>query len=189
MHMLEIRFEVCIDADYSRRSATVVGVLSTGNELADPGSILLNGQIRDSNRTMLLAAAAEAGAIAVDLGKVGDATADTEAAIMSALEDVDVLVTSGGVSMGSHDLVKPLLERIATVQFGRLNMKPGKPTTFATLAVAGQNKLVFALPGNPVSSLVTFKLLTDPAIRRQGPANTPPGHRPIMPIITTAPLF
>jgi gephyrin len=82
------------------------------------------------------------------------------------LRVADVLVTSGGVSMGDLDFVKPLLERIGTVHFGRLRMKPGKPCTFATVAMDGQKRLVFGLPGNPVSSLVTFYLLGVPAIRR-----------------------
>ena len=82
------------------------------------------------------------------------------------LRVADVLVTSGGVSMGDLDFVKPLLERIGTVHFGRLRMKPGKPLTFATVDVAGQQRLIFGLPGNPVSSLVTFYLLGVPAMRK-----------------------
>ena len=78
----------------------------------------------------------------------------------------DVLLTSGGVSMGELDFVKPLLEQAGTVHFGRLRMKPGKPCTFATVDVGGIRRLVFGLPGNPVSSAVTFYLLGVPAIRR-----------------------
>jgi len=74
---------------------------------------------------------------------------------------VDILVTTGGVSMGERDLVKPYLENQGSVHFGRLNMKPGKPTTFATLG----GKLVFALPGNPVSCFVTCHLFVIPAAK------------------------
>jgi gephyrin len=143
-----------------------VGVLSTGDELVAPSAPVSGGKVRDSNRFMLLGAVAEAGGKPVDLGIVADKSQGIEAAVREALQSVDVLITSGGVSMGSLDLVKPLLERIGTVHFGRLNMKPGKPTTFASVNVDGMQKLVFALPGNPVSSYVTFKLLAHPCILR-----------------------
>lgn len=93
---------------------------------------------------------------------------ELEKRMVDGLSKVDILMLSGGVSMGSLDLIKPLLHKLGTVHFGRLNMKPGKPTTFATIPVPhvdnGQ-KLVFALPGNPVSALVTFLLLAQPAIK------------------------
>lgn len=143
-----------------------VGVLSTGDELVAPSAAVTGGKVRDSNRFMLLGAVAEAGGIPVDLGVQSDQTKGIEETILAALASVDVLITSGGVSMGSLDLVKPLLEKIGKVSFGRLNMKPGKPTTFATVTIDGVQKLVFALPGNPVSSYVTFKLLTHPCILR-----------------------
>ncbi len=82
------------------------------------------------------------------------------------LAEADMLLTSGGVSMGNLDLIKPLLDRLGRVHFGRLRMKPGKPCTFATVEVAGRHRLVFGLPGNPVSSLVTFYLLGVPALRK-----------------------
>jgi gephyrin len=103
----------------------LVGVISTGNELVPPSAELKPGKIRDSNRSMLLAAASEAHAAPIDMGMIDDSDSTTETAIMEALQRVDILVTSGGVSMGNLDLVKPLLERLGEVKFGRLNMKPG----------------------------------------------------------------
>jgi gephyrin len=144
-----------------------VGVMSTGNELVKPSTATTGSQIHDSNRSMLLAAVTESGGDAVDLGIVPDDVGAFEARLREAWANrVDIVVTSGGVSMGSLDLVKPTLERIGTVHFGRLNMKPGKPTTYATIEIDGVKKHIFALPGNPVSSLVTFKLLVDPCIKR-----------------------
>ena len=82
------------------------------------------------------------------------------------LREADILLSSGGVSMGDLDLIKPLFEKAGSVHFGRLRMKPGKPCTFATADVNGQKRLLFGLPGNPVSSLVTYYLLVAPAIRK-----------------------
>ncbi|MEZ4770512.1 MAG: molybdopterin molybdotransferase MoeA [Caldilineales bacterium] len=153
----------------------VVGVFSTGDELAEAGQPLGPGQIYDSNRATLLAAVAQAGGQPLDLGVLRDQPGELERGLAAGLREADVLVTSGGVSMGELDLLKPLLERWGTVHFGRVQMKPGKPLTFATLPVrdaAGEvtadlpARPVFALPGNPVSSLVTFQLFVRPAIRR-----------------------
>lgn len=85
---------------------------------------------------------------------------------MAGLAEADILLSTGGVSMGDLDLMKSLLEQTGTVHFGRLRMKPGKPCTFATADVDGRRRLIFGLPGNPVSSLVTFYLLVVPAIRK-----------------------
>ncbi|GMF59688.1 unnamed protein product [Phytophthora fragariaefolia] len=115
---------------------------------------------------MLLALIGGWGAKTINLGVCSDSKQMLKGAVMEALGKVDVLITSGGVSMGDHDLMKPLLEKMGTAHFGRLLMKPGKPTTFATLDVHGAKKLVFALPGNPVSSFTTCHLLVLPAIRR-----------------------
>lgn len=146
-----------------------LAVLSTGDEVVDPHAQQLGpGQIRDCNRAMLLAAAAAAGARAVDLGIARDVEGHLEGCLDRAIESgVDVLVTSGGVSMGDRDLLKPLLERKGQVHFGRVLMKPGKPLTFATLELPGGRKLlVFGLPGNPVSSFVCFNLVVVPALRK-----------------------
>jgi gephyrin len=143
-----------------------VALLSTGDELVAPGTPLAPGQIYDSNRPTLAAAVAAVGGDVLDLGIAGDAPGALEAAIWRGLDAADVLITSGGVSMGNLDLLKPLLDRIGVVHFGRLRMKPGKPCTFATVMHAGRQRLIFALPGNPVSSLVTFYLLGAPALRK-----------------------
>ncbi|MBK9233924.1 MAG: gephyrin-like molybdotransferase Glp [Anaerolineae bacterium] len=145
-----------------------VAVLSTGDELRSPGETLAPGQIRDSNRFSLMAAVQEAGGEPLDLGIARDRQGDLEACIRDGLLAADTLVTSGGVSMGQLDLLKPLLEMQGTVHFGRVNMKPGKPLTFATIA----DKPVFALPGFPVSSLVAFELFVRPALlQMQGRAD------------------
>jgi gephyrin len=143
-----------------------VAVLSTGDELVNADAVLQPGKIRDSNRVTLLAAVTAAGGEAVDLGIAGDERAILEERVQLGLRQADVVVTSGGVSMGNLDFIKPLLERAGTVHFGRMRMKPGKPVTFATIEVDGHRRLVFGLPGNPVSSLVTFYLLCVPAIRK-----------------------
>ncbi|KAL4436361.1 hypothetical protein ABPG77_009923 [Micractinium sp. CCAP 211/92] len=147
-----------------------VAVLSTGDEVCEPDAHKLElGQIRDANRAMLLAAAAGTGARATDLGIARDTAANVEAALDRAIaEGADVLLTTGGVSMGDKDFIKPLLERRGTVYFGKVKMKPGKPLTFAKVPVPEQNRslLVFGLPGNPVSSLVTFHLAVVPCLRK-----------------------
>jgi gephyrin len=143
-----------------------VAILSSGDELVEAGAPLGPGQIHDSNRPTLAAAVAALGGVVVDLGIAGDAQASLAAAVARGLEEADILLTSGGVSMGNLDLIKPLLDSIGVVHFGRLRMKPGKPCTFATVARKGRRRLVFGLPGNPVSSLVTFYLLGAPALRK-----------------------
>ncbi|HBY94725.1 MAG TPA: molybdopterin molybdenumtransferase MoeA, partial [Chloroflexi bacterium] len=138
-----------------------VGVMSTGDEIVEPDQHPAPGQIRDSNRFSLMAAVVEAGGEPVDLGLAPDTRAALEAFISAGLETNDAVLTSGGVSMGELDLVKPLLEELGTVHFGRVYTKPGKPVTFATV----QGKPFFAMPGFPVSSLVSFEIFVRPALR------------------------
>lgn len=143
-----------------------VAILSTGDEVVDPQETPGPGQIRDSNRAMLRSAVVAAGGDVLDLGIASDQAADIEARLRRGLAEADILLSTGGVSMGELDLIKPLLERLGQVHFGRVRLKPGKPCTFATVEVAGRRRLVFGLPGNPVSGLVTFYLLVAPALRR-----------------------
>lgn len=103
----------------------------------------------------------------LDLGIAGDTQEGLESLFKQAMEaKVDVLVTSGGVSMGDSDLIKPILEKEGHVHFGKVKMKPGKPLTFATLEQQQHKMMVFGLPGNPVSSFVTFHLVVIPALRK-----------------------
>ena len=139
----------------------VVAILSTGDELVEPGQTPGPGQIRDSNRYTLMAAVRQLGAVPLDLGIAQDEPGDLEARVRRGLSEGDVFISSGGVSMGHRDLVKPLLEELGHVHFGRVTMRPGKPLTFATV---GQT-LAFALPGNPVSSIVCFEVFVRPALR------------------------
>lgn len=154
-----------------------VAVLSTGDEVAEPSEeALAPGRVRDSNRVMLLAAAREAGAEAVDGGIAADAEEGLERRLLALAGECDAVVTTGGVSMGARDLVKPLLERRGRVAFGRMLMKPGKPSTVGTL----EGALVFALPGNPVSGLVCFHLLAAPALRVMGGRPAAEAHAPVV---------
>jgi molybdopterin molybdotransferase len=138
-----------------------VAVLATGDEVVEPDAARGAGSIRDSNRYALLAAVREAGGEAISLGIARDERDTQRRAILEGLERCDVLLTSGGVSMGTRDLIKPLLAELGTVHFGRIAFKPGKPTTFALVA----GKMVFGLPGFPVSSLVSFEVFVRPALR------------------------
>jgi molybdenum cofactor synthesis domain-containing protein len=137
-----------------------VAVMSTGDELVEPGQLLQPGQIRDANRFSLMSAVRECGARPVDLGVVADEPQGTRDAIERGLREADALLTSGGVSMGQLDLVKPYLAERGTIHFGRVRAKPGKPVTFATL----EGKPVFAMPGFPVSALVSFEVYVRPAL-------------------------
>jgi molybdopterin molybdotransferase len=140
-----------------------VALMSTGDELVDVGRTPAPGQVVDSNRWALLAALGEAGAVVTQLGVAPDSPDPLRALVEAALGSNDVLLTSGGVSVGTHDLVKPLLERLGEVHVGRVKLKPGKPFTFATLP---EGRLAFGLPGFPVSSLITFEVFVRPALRR-----------------------
>jgi molybdenum cofactor synthesis domain-containing protein len=139
-----------------------VTVLSTGNELVEPEAPRRPGQVRDSNCYALLAAIRAAGGDAHGLGIVRDDPDAQRQALQRGIAEYDVLLTSGGVSMGTRDLIKPLLAEMGVIHFGRVASKPGKPVTFATV----NETLVFGLPGSPVSSLVSFELFVRPTLRR-----------------------
>jgi molybdopterin molybdotransferase len=154
-------------AAMGQKAATVfrrprVAVLSTGDELVEPWEDAGPAKIRDSNRYAVMAAVEAAGAIAITLGMVKDIRSEQMERIRSGLDVADVIITSGGVSMGVKDLVKGILEEMGTVHFGRVSMKPGKPFTFARVG----DKTAFGLPGFPVSSLVTFELFVRPSLMK-----------------------
>jgi molybdenum cofactor synthesis domain-containing protein len=152
-----------------------VGVLSTGDELVADGASLAPGQIRESNGRTLLALLAEDGFEGVDLGLVHDDEVAITAAIESAAATCDAVVTSGGVSMGDIDLVRVVLDRIGDMRWMQIAIRPAKPFAFG---LVGEGIPVFGLPGNPVSSMVSYELLARPALRRM--AGHPEGrwHRP-----------
>lgn len=139
-----------------------VAVLATGDELRAPGEALGPGQIRDSNAVALAAQAALAGGHVVSNEVVGDTFDSTVGALRAALDRADLVVVSGGVSVGPHDHVKPALAELGVGEaFWGVSLKPGKPTWFGHVG----HRLVFGLPGNPVSAMVTFQLFARPALR------------------------
>jgi molybdopterin molybdotransferase len=161
-----------------------VVVLSTGSELVDPGTALTTGKIPDSNSTLLTAAAREAGAIAFRVGIVPD----DPRLLLDTLEDqlirADIVVTSGGVSVGAYDVVKEAINRLGEVTFARVAMQPGMPQAFG---VIGPDRTpFFGLPGNPVSAYVSFEIFVRPALRRM--LGVDPINRPIVRARLTAPV-
>jgi molybdopterin molybdotransferase len=139
-----------------------VALLVTGDELAEPGEPLEPGRIYSSNSAALAGQAAQAGAEITLRAKVSDDRESTEASLGAGLDSADVLLVSGGVSVGPHDHVKPALAALGVQErFWRVALKPGKPTWFGTR----EGKLVFGLPGNPVSAMVCFQLFARPALR------------------------
>jgi molybdopterin molybdotransferase len=152
-----------------------VAVLATGTELRAPGEELRPGEIYESNTLMLAAQLASAGAEVAVLGLVADDEQATRTALSSGL-DADVLLTSGGVSVGTHDLVRGALAELGAEEvFWRVAVRPGKPVAFATRGAV----LVFGLPGNPVSALVGFELFVRPAVLAlQGARDTGPAFLP-----------
>jgi molybdopterin molybdotransferase len=149
-----------------------VVVLSTGSELVEPGHPLGPGQIWDSNSFALTAAAAEAGGVGFRQAPVGDEPGEVLATIEEQVSMADLVVTSGGVSMGARDVVKEVLSGIGTMKFEQVAMRPGKPQGFGLL---DDRTPVFTLPGNPVSAYVSFQVFVRPALRAlQGLPPAPP---------------
>jgi molybdopterin molybdotransferase len=138
-----------------------VAILATGDELAAPGEAPQPGQIRDSNSAWLTAAVAQTGADPWALGIARD-TADDLRAHLARAAEADLIITSGGVSVGTYDLVKEVLAEGGSVDFWRVRVRPGKPLAFGTYGATP----LFGLPGNPVSSAVTFELFARPAIQQ-----------------------
>jgi molybdopterin molybdotransferase len=158
--------ELGVAASVGRRSLRCarrprVAVLVTGDELTEPGKPLDAGRIYSSNGWALAAQVERAGALVAGRETVGDRAEDTRAALARALDAADVVIVSGGVSVGPHDHVKPALAELgAEERFWGVRLRPGKPTWFGTRA----DTLAFGLPGNPVSAMVTFQLFVRPAL-------------------------
>jgi molybdopterin molybdotransferase len=141
-----------------------VVVISTGSELTAPGAALAPGQIYDANGYGLVAAARELGAVARHAGIVADDDKAVLAALVAAFTDADLVITSGGVSAGAYDTVKTVLRDLGTVRFEKVAMQPGAPQGFGVL---GPREVpIFTLPGNPVSSLVSFEVFVRPVLRK-----------------------
>ena len=148
-----------------------VAIFSSGDELVQPGEALPAGAIYNSNRFTLQGLLAALGCEAVDLGSVEDTLAATQSALVAAAETADVVVTSGGMSVGEEDHVKQALERAGQLEMWRVGVKPGKPLAYGRIRDAD----FIGLPGNPVSTLVTFCLFVRPfLLRRQGVAQVLP---------------
>ena len=159
-----------------------VGVMSTGDELVDGSEPLSLGQVRDSNRYSLLSLVCQAGLEGVDLGMVRDDPETIRATIARGVETCDAVLTSGGVSMGDYDCVKVVLDEMGDMSWMQVAIKPAKPFAFGVV----DGTPVFGLPGNTVSSMVSFELLARPALRRMmGHTQL---HRPRVRATAAAPL-
>lgn len=158
-----------------------VVVLSTGSELVEPGDPIGPGMIADANSPALTAAAVEAGAIAYRVGIVPDDPRRLRDVIEDQLVRADLLVTSGGVSVGAYDVVREVLGRMGDVAFTQVAMQPGMPQAFGT--VGPDRTPVFGLPGNPVSALVSFECFVRPALRSM--LGVQPLERPRVRAVTT----
>ena len=159
--------------------APVVGVLSTGDELVDGGGPLEPGQIRDSNRRTLLALLRRDGFTAVDLGLAPDDESVIEAALREGASRCDAVMTSGGVSMGDFDYVKAVLDRLGRLHWMQVAIRPAKPFAFGLIG----DTPVFGLPGNPVSSMVSYEVLARPGLRRMSGRTDADLHRRPVPAV------
>ncbi len=141
-----------------------VVVISTGAELREPGSRLGEGQIYDSNSYTMAACARDAGAVVYRVGIVDDDPKRIMDTLSDQLVRADLVITTGGVSMGAYDVVKEELSKLGTVDFPQVAMQPGKPQGFGVL---GEDEVpIFTLPGNPVSAYVSFEVFVRPALRK-----------------------
>jgi molybdopterin molybdotransferase len=147
-----------------------VAVFSTGDELVPPGNPLGGGQIYDANRQALLSMLAPLPVLVTDLGILPDDRDGVRSALASAAENADVLMTSGGVSVGDADYVRDVVEELGRIALWRLNLKPGKPLAFGAIGEA----LFVGLPGNPVSTIVTYLLIARPLLEKLSGAEPAP---------------
>ena len=165
-----------------------VAMLSTGDELVIDGSELKPGQIRESNLTMLSAMIAATGCEVINLGIIEDDEQKLEATLRDVAQRCDAIVTSGGVGQGDFDVVKIVLSRIAVMQWMQMAIKPAKPFAFGKLATSDARVIpIFGLPGNPVSSMISFELLARPALRKMM-GHTKNLMRPTVRAIVDAPM-
>jgi molybdopterin molybdotransferase len=137
-----------------------VALLSTGDEVVEPGTPRKPGQIYDANRFTLRGSVEQCGGEVIDLGIVADARDELRTRLLEAAQIGDIVVTSGGVSVGAHDLVKDVLGEIGAIDFWQVAMQPGRPLAFGRIGSAH----FFGLPGNPVASMLAFMLFVRPAI-------------------------
>jgi molybdopterin molybdotransferase len=157
-----------------------VAILGTGDELVPPGEPLGPAQIPDSNSISLAALAAAAGAEVVPLGVARDQRAEVLERLHAGIATADIVVTSGGVSVGAHDEVKEAFDEIGRMDLWRVAIQPGKPLAFGrATAPDGRSVLLFGLPGNPVSSFVTFELFVRPVLRTLAGHPDPVGRRTV----------
>lgn len=142
-----------------------IAVLSTGDEIVSAGQHRSWNCVWDSNRTVLMSLLLQFEVF--DLGITPDSADSILNCLNEAMQNADVIITTGGVSMGERDLLKKVLREDfnADIHFGRINLKPGKPTTFSTTTYNGKKKYIFSLPGNPVSAFVTFKIFVEPFLQ------------------------
>ena len=159
-----------------------VGVMSTGDELVEGNATLAPGQIRDSNRRTLLSLLSSDGFEPVDLGLLPDDETLIEEALIQGSQDCDAVITSGGVSMGDYDYVKEVLKRVGDMRWMQIAIKPAKPLAFGTLG----DTPIFGLPGNPVSSMVSYELFARPGLRSM--MGFPQPVRPTIQGIAATPL-
>ncbi len=156
-----------------------IAFFSTGDELCSLGEVLQPGQIYDSNRYTLHSMLSQLEIELMDMGVVRDNPAELEKALLSAAKNNDAVITSGGVSVGEADYVTDILQRIGEINFWKIAMKPGKPLTFGKVNEA----IFFGLPGNPVSAMVTFYQIVQPALQRMM------GQQRVTPVRITVPCL
>jgi molybdopterin molybdotransferase len=163
-------------AEVEVRRRLRVAVFSTGDELVDTGQPLAPGQIYDCNRYLLNALVEALGCEVLDLGSIADSLEATRAMLSTAAARADLVITSGGVSVGEEDHVKAALQSLGELALWRVRMKPGKPLAFGRIGAVP----FIGLPGNPVSVFVTFLLFARPYLQRlQGRSDTPPASWPV----------
>ena len=165
-----------------------VAMLSTGDELVTDGSDLKPGQIRESNLTMLSEMISATGCEVINLGIIADDEATLEAKLREVATRCDAIVTSGGVGQGDFDIVKIVLSRIADMKWMQMAIKPAKPFAFGKLTTSDSRVIpIFGLPGNPVSSMISFELLARPSLRKMM-GHTQNLTRPTVRAIVDAPM-